>query len=231
MSGFTFLAVLFLLPLRLQIVNQENPATAGLHMLPLLFATGVGSFIAGGLSRKLNNTSFTLIGGAALVLLGTGLLTTLSSSTSISHTFYGFEVLFGFGVGMVFSSVSVLVSMRVEPRYQSAIQGIVSQSRLLGGSIGIAAANGITNTQAHSMLKNILSPKQIFSLQFSPNILRSLNATQKEAVRVMYATAWKETLLVCTYMGVAAFVISLCALEGSVFKLKRMKTAAQEKSG
>ena len=133
-------------------------------MLPLLFATGVGFFVAGSLSRKPNNTSFTLIGGTALALLGTGLFTTLSSSTSILHTFYGFEVLFGFGVGMMFASVSVLVSTRVEPRYQSAIQGIVSQSRLLGGSIGIPAANGITNRQAHLILENILSPKQIFSL-------------------------------------------------------------------
>ena len=62
-------------------------------------------------------------------------------------------------------------------------------------------------------------------------MLRSLNSTQKEAVRDVYAIAWKETLLVCTYNGVATFVVSLFALESNVFKLKRLKTAAQEKSG
>ena len=184
--------------------------------------------MAGGLSMKLNETSPTLVVGSALILLGTGVFTTLPSSTSISRKFYGFEVLLGFGAGMVFASVSVMVSMRVEPQYQSAIQGMVSQARLLGGSIGIAAANGITNRQGHAMLKDILSPTQISSLQFSTGILASLNTRQKEAVRVMHATVWKETMLVCVYISAAAFVVSLATWDGNPLKKrKRIKASTQ----
>ena len=228
LSGFTFFAVVLLLPLRLQIVNHNSPATAGLHMLPLLFATGIGSFAAGGVSRKLQSTSFTFIVGSSLILLGTGLLTTLPPLPSISHELYGFQVLLGLGVGMVFSSVSVTVSIRVEPRSQSVIQGIASQSRLLGGSIGVAAANAMTNRQAHSRLEGILAPSQISSLQFSTGVLNALNATQKEAVRLTYASVWKETMKICVYIAAGAFLVSLCTMETRSIKLKRTKELVHE---
>ena len=125
---------------------------------------------------------------------------------------------------MVFSSVSITVSLLVEPRFRSVTQGIASQSRLLGGSIGIAAANAETNLQARSMLGGILSPSQISSLQFSTNVLEALDAAQKEAVRVTYAGVWSETMKICVYVAAGAFLVSLCTVKATSIKLKRTKS-------
>jgi hypothetical protein len=117
-------------------------------MLPLLAATGVGSLAAGNLFWKLKNASFIVVVGATSILLGTGLLTALSSSTLIPGRIYGFQVVLGLDVGMIFSSISITVSPRVDQQLQSGILGIASQSRLLGGSIGVTAAKATMNWQA-----------------------------------------------------------------------------------
>ena len=212
LSGFVFFAIIFLLPLRLQIVNHDTPATAGLHMLPLLFSAGVGSFVAGGLCRKLENTSITFIVGTAFIVIGAGLLTTLSSSLKIQHKLYGFEIFLGLGVGMVFSSISITVSIRVQPQLRSIIQGVAAQARLLGGSIGVAAANAVTGRQLHSTLKGVLTPSQIAKLQFNTSVLGTLSSIQKEAVRVAWTSVWKEMTKLCLYVAVVTFVVSLFTL-------------------
>ena len=189
-------------------------------MLPLLFAGGLGSFVAGGISQKLNNVSISFIAGSALIVLGSGLLSTLSASQYVQHKLLGFQVPLGFGIGMIFSSVSVAVSLRVESRYQSICQGIASQSRLLGGSLGVAAANAVTNREIHLKLNGVLSPAQISGLQFSTTGLATLNVTQKEAVRSAYANAWEETMRVCVYVASVAFLLSLFTIESASQKHK-----------
>ena len=181
-------------------------------MLPLLFTVGVGSFIAGGVCRKFDNTCFTFVAGSAFIILGAGLFTTLSSSSTIQPELYGFEVLLGLGVGMIFSSVSVTVSLRVQPQFRSVVQGVTAQARLLGGSIGVAAANAVTGRQTRSMLKGVLTPAQISSLQFDTSVIGTLSSAQKEAVRVAWANVWTDMTKICVYMAAIAFVVCLFTL-------------------
>jgi len=104
------------------------------------------------------------------------------------------------------------VSIRVQPQFRSVIQGVAAQARLLGGSIGVAAANAVTGQQIHSMLKGVLTPSQISSLQFNTSVIGTLISTEKEAVRVVWASVWKETTKLCLYVAVVTFVISLFTL-------------------
>ena len=79
-------------------------------MLPLLAATGVGSLAAGSLIWKLKNASFLVVVGANPILLCTGLLTALSSSTLVPDRIYGFQVVLDLDVGKIFSSISISVA-------------------------------------------------------------------------------------------------------------------------
>ncbi len=210
-TGFTFFAVVLLLPLRLQIVNLKTPASTGVQMLPLLFAGGVGSFTAGAVARK-SEVSSVLVPGTALILLGSGLMTTLSPSQGLEPKLYGFQVLLGFGIGVIFAATSVAVSLQVESRFQSVCQGIASQARLFGGSIGVAAANAVTNQALQTNLAGKLSPAQIHSLQYSTNSLQSLNETQRQLVRIAYADSFEGTMKVCVYVSAAGLLLNLCIM-------------------
>lgn len=112
-TGFSLFTVIFDLPLRTQIVNLESPATAGVRLLPLLCAAAVGSFVGGAVSSKKNRTFPCFATATGLVLLGTGLLSTISSDQKTPSRVYGFEVLVGIGAGLTMSTVSILTSIEV----------------------------------------------------------------------------------------------------------------------
>lgn len=98
--GFAFLATLYTVPLRLQVVNGKSPIMAGVIMLPMIGATGLGSVIMGVFSRKENRLSETIIVATVMITLGLALETTVSDSSELDAKFIGFMVFIGLGYGM-----------------------------------------------------------------------------------------------------------------------------------
>ncbi|KAK2614421.1 hypothetical protein N8I77_001252 [Diaporthe amygdali] len=108
--GFSYLAALFAVPLRLQVVNGKSPVIAGVMMLPMLGGTGVGSALTGALSKKRNRLSETMTVGTVLVTLGLALETTVSNSVELEPKFLGFLVFIGLGYGMITASATMFTT-------------------------------------------------------------------------------------------------------------------------
>lgn len=132
-TGYVYISTLIDLPQRFQIVNQKSSLSAGVHLLPLVLASALGqlavpifiaydlakvltgSMLGGTLNSKRNNTFYTLNTAAALILLGSGLLSTLPVGTVISHAQYGYQIILGFGCGLTFSTATVMTAFYSEP--------------------------------------------------------------------------------------------------------------------
>lgn len=108
LTGFCFFLLVINLPLRFQIVNQKSPSEAGISMLPLLFASGLGSFTSSFFLRQRNYTFQCLVFASGLVLLGCGLMTTLSDQIAIEPKCYAYQVILALGVGMIMSATNLL---------------------------------------------------------------------------------------------------------------------------
>jgi DHA2 family multidrug resistance protein len=126
----------FLLPLFVQNLLGYSALQAGLTLLPAGFAMGLATPLAGRLSDR--------IGAKPLVLLGLLLLTlSLYFNSRISlltsqETIYGWLVLRGVGMGMMFSPLMNL-SLGLVPRQQAGqASGLMNVIRQIGGSFGIA---------------------------------------------------------------------------------------------
>lgn len=129
--GFPFFVVIINLPLRFQIVNGDGPIMAGVHLIPMLGSSAfgnnnrfcskdlilyqTGSTIGGILSSRKNLTSYSVIIGSCFVLLGTGLLSTVSHRASISPSQYVYQIIFGFGTGISFSSSVLMTTLSNTP--------------------------------------------------------------------------------------------------------------------
>lgn len=109
--GFAFLATLYAVPLRLQVVNGQGPVMAGVYMLPMLGATGIGSMVTGALSKDKNRLCETMTGATMMVTLGLALETTVSDSEHVEAKFVGFLVLVGLGYGMITSSATIFTGL------------------------------------------------------------------------------------------------------------------------
>lgn len=108
--GFAFLATLYTMPLRLQVVNGKSPIMAGVIMLPMVGATGFGSIITGAISRKENRLAETIVVGTILVTLGLALETTVSDSAELDAKFIGFMVFIGLGYGLCTATATMFTA-------------------------------------------------------------------------------------------------------------------------
>ena len=108
---------MFSIPLRAQIVDLNTPVKSGLRLLPLVAATAIGSLVGGGSSSRGKNITFYIMAlSTALMIVGTGLLSSLPSDGAQIKAQYGFEVILGIGFGMTVSTATFLTNLEVELR-------------------------------------------------------------------------------------------------------------------
>jgi MFS family permease len=106
--GFPLFLILFAFPLRLQVVNGKSPLLAGLLLLPMLASVAIGSSLGGMISKTKNRLFETLVVATCLVLLGCGLMSTLSDSFALEGKSLGFLTFIGLGFGMSASASTIL---------------------------------------------------------------------------------------------------------------------------
>lgn len=187
---------------------------AGVHLLPLLVGCAFGSFIGGAVSSKRNNTGFTLVGSACFQLLGVGLLTTVTTSDSRQAAQYGYQAIFGLGVGMSFSAATIMTSiLAADPSVRASAQGAIAQARVFGGCIGLAICTVMFNDHVNSDLGDILTPSQIDDLLRSPLSSLRLPEDLRKKVTSAYVAAFGQEVQVMMVVCAAMVIVSLFTLE------------------
>ncbi|KAF3767479.1 hypothetical protein M406DRAFT_39663 [Cryphonectria parasitica EP155] len=204
--GFAYLATLFAVPLRLQVVNGKSPIMAGILMLPMLGGTGIGSALTGMFSKKQNHLSETMTVATAMVMLGLALETTVTDSLEVEPKFLGFLVFIGLGYGMIASSATMFTSLESPIPEHAPAQGIISQSRMLGGSIGIAMSSAVLAAQQRTHLVGIVSPAALADLKGAE---ANLTEAQLAVIRKTYNDSFTETMKVCAIVAGVGVLITL----------------------
>ncbi|KAK6852583.1 hypothetical protein PG995_011134 [Apiospora arundinis] len=202
--GFAFILLVYAFPLRLQVVNGESALRAGVMLLPLLGAGAVGSMVAGKVNSERDLICETLVISSSLVMLGCGLLSTLSDTAHVEGKALGFLVFVGLGFGMSAASATMLGSMRAGIRDEAPAQGILAQVRILGGSMGIAASSAILGRH----LIDIVDPGKLASIEHHRE---EFPVEQLLAIRRAYSDAFNEDMRVCTIVSAVGLVLA-CAV-------------------
>jgi hypothetical protein len=114
-TGFVYFSVIYSLPIHFQVVYQKSALAAGIALVPMLGSAAVGSMLGGILSSgKKNNIFPVILTAAALMALGSGLLSTCSS-LALQAKVYGFQVFIGLGFGLSISSITMLAILESNP--------------------------------------------------------------------------------------------------------------------
>lgn len=212
LSGYSYLALIITLPERFQIVNEDSSLWAGVHLLPMLGSTAVGSILGGIFSKKKNNTSRTLVAAACFQVIGLGLLTTFDAPSSRVTPQFGYQAIFGLGIGLTFSSATILTKIQAAGRDHAVAQGVMAQVRVLGGAVGLVICNVIFNIHLGAIEKD-LSTAEIKALHHSPLALINQDGSAKEEVKHVFSTSFQSMVWVMFWVAVAGFVASLCTWE------------------
>lgn len=225
LSGYSYLAIIITLPERFQIVNGDDALKAGVHLLPMLGATSVGSILGGALSKRKNNTSRTLVAAACFQVLGLGLLTTFDAPSSPLLPQFIYQSIFGLGVGLTFSSATILTKIQAAGRDHAVAQGVMAQVRVLGGAVGLVICNVIFNVHL-GYIEHEFNDVELSELHRSPLALVKQGGPDAQAVRDVFANSFQSMVWVMFWVAVASFVASLCTWEMNPTPLHELDQAA-----
>ncbi|MFF3841641.1 MFS transporter [Streptomyces sp. NPDC001930] len=132
MFGMFFFIVLWV-----QDVLGYTPIQSGLAFLPVTFAIGAGAALAQRLLPVLGPKPF-MVSGAAITGAGLFWLTFISSDSSYASGVLGPMILFGFGMGLNFVTLTLTAVSGVAQHEAGAASGLLNATQQVGGSLGLS---------------------------------------------------------------------------------------------
>jgi EmrB/QacA subfamily drug resistance transporter len=205
-------------------VMGGTAVNAGAVLAPMSIGWPIGSTISGRLILRYGYRPIVVI-GTALVLAGSGVLTTIGTDTS---QWFIMALMVVIGLGMGFSATSFLVAV------QSAVgwgeRGIATASiqffRSIGGAIGVAAMGALMNAGISGGLPSIerLHPGVLSqgasvsgaSIILDPAARTSLPADVLEAMRTLLSSSLHNVYVAVAVVALFGFLLALIFPSGSV---------------
>jgi EmrB/QacA subfamily drug resistance transporter len=152
--SFAMLAMFFFLALYMQNIKGYSPLQAGVRFLPSTAVIIVIGPIAGRLADRIGPRPLMTLG---LLLTAGSLFWQGHLSTDTSYAFLiGAFVLMGLGMGLVMSPMSTAAMNAVEQAKSGVASGILSMSRMVGGTFGVAVMGALITALGKSKIHDLL---------------------------------------------------------------------------
>ncbi|KAL4798396.1 major facilitator superfamily domain-containing protein [Aspergillus venezuelensis] len=151
-SSYATIAVIFgltmvmsyYLPIYFQSIRDDSALDSGVNLLPNIIAQLVTAVMSGFLIGKLGYYLPWCLGGAVFCAVGSGMLSTLSPTTSTA-AWAAYQVLVGLGRGASTQAPMLAVQNGVAPDDLSTAMAVLAFSQTFGGSVFLAIASVIFN--------------------------------------------------------------------------------------
>ncbi|MFE2375127.1 MFS transporter [Streptomyces sp. NPDC059398] len=140
MFGMFFFIVLFV-----QNVLHYSPVKAGLAFLPVTVAIVIAAGLSTQLLPKLGPKPF-MVTGTVLATLGTGWLTMIDPGSSYTGGVLGPMILFGFGMGLNFVTLTLTAVSGVADHESGAASGLLNTTQQVGGALGLSILTTVFET-------------------------------------------------------------------------------------
>ncbi|KAK5108519.1 hypothetical protein LTR62_008259 [Meristemomyces frigidus] len=214
--GSSIFIFTYYLPIWFQAIKGTSPVRSGIDNIPMILSNVVGITLSGGLTTRFGRYMPFIMASTVLMSIGSGLLTTLRVDTSVGH-WVGYQIIYGFGVGLGFQQV-VIAAQVCLPRHEISIgTAFVLFIQLLGGAIMVSAADNTFTQQLTKQLSALNFPN------FDPEVIIRGGAT---AFRSTVTTeqlpdvvlAYNEALLKTFRLGLIMACLSILGAVGMEWK-------------
>jgi EmrB/QacA subfamily drug resistance transporter len=151
---FAMLAMFFFLALYMQNIKGYSPLEAGVRFLPSTLVIIVAGPVSGRLADRIGPRTPM---AAGLLLVAASLFWQSHLTVGTSYSFLvGAFVLMGLGMGLVMSPMSTAAMNAVEQQKAGVASGILSMSRMVGGTFGVAVMGALITGLGRSKLDELL---------------------------------------------------------------------------
>jgi EmrB/QacA subfamily drug resistance transporter len=143
--SFAMLGMFFFLALYMQGILGYSPLEAGVRFLPSTLMIVIVAPIAGRLADRVGSR-WLIFSGLSIVSLALYGLTLIDSRTTYGDILPGF-VLMGIGIALTMSPMTTAAMNAVTEDKAGIASGVLSMSRMIGGTFGVAATGAIFQAQ------------------------------------------------------------------------------------
>jgi MFS family permease len=218
--SFAMLATFFFFALYLQNVRGYSPLQAGVRFLPMTVVIIFAGPIAGRLSDKIGPRPLMTAG---LVLNAISLFWQGHLSVNTPYTqLLGAFVLMGLGMGLVMSPMSTAAMNAVDATKAGVASGVLSMSRMVGGTFGVAAMGALISGLGRNKLDETLPQMSADARQKLADGLGA-GATGGEttgrvhdAVQNAFLYALNDSLRIASVVALAGAVVAWLLIDAGV---------------
>ncbi|GAQ63926.1 MFS transporter [Streptomyces scabiei] len=218
MFGMFFFIVLFV-----QNVLRYTPIEAGLAFLPVTVAIVTGAGLSQRFLPVLGPKPF-MMAGSTMVVLGLGWQTMISPDSSYLGGVLGPMVMFGFGMGLNFVTLTLTAVSGVAPHEAGAASGLLNVTQQVGGSLGLSILTTVFGTASRDEAEKQV---QLFMAQASAEQKAEFARTQQ------LPAPWSHEVLAqgISTAFVPAVAMAVLALVTAVFVIRVRKSDLEALSG
>lgn len=144
--SFAMFGVFFFIALFMQDILGYSPLEAGVRFLPSTLAIVLLAPVAGRVTDRIG-PRWPIVAGLTLVAISLFLQTRISVGDTYEDIWIVF-VLLGMGLAFTITPMSTAAMNSVEPTKAGVASGILSMSRMIGGTVGVAALGAVFQSRA-----------------------------------------------------------------------------------
>jgi MFS family permease len=141
-SGSAMMVVVYYVPIWFQAILGVSAVGSGIRTLALVLSLVFGSVLGGGVTFRTGYYTPSMIVGSLILSVGAGLLTTWSVTTKQAQ-WIGYQVIFGFGLGLGMQQGTMAIQTVLPREDVSTGTALVFFGQSLGGMVAISVAQNV----------------------------------------------------------------------------------------
>ncbi|MEW2578874.1 MDR family MFS transporter [Streptomyces syringium] len=180
--GFAMFGAMTFLPLYQQAVQGASATNSGLLLLPLLGSMMAVSLVAGRYTTQTGKYKVLVVGGAALMTAGMGLLSLMDTDTT-RFASGAYMAVLGAGMGCLMQTSMLIAQNSVETKDIGVGSSSSTLFRTVGGSVGVAVFGALFTNKVQDVMQERAggSGAAMAGAQLDPKSLAKLPPMVKDA--------------------------------------------------
>ncbi|TVY88808.1 putative efflux pump [Lachnellula willkommii] len=135
----SYFILLYYLPIYFQSIDGTSPIGSGVRNLPMVITFSIAAVFAGAFVQRTGLVTPTMLVGAAIATIGTGLIYTWDIGTPTGK-WIGYQIIAAFGFVTSWLIPMNIAQANAEPSDMSTVTAIICLTQSLGGAFAVSAA-------------------------------------------------------------------------------------------